>query len=73
MGSDPKNLYQRRITSRKGLFWSSILFITILDDVKETKTETKQIFIGHEKQETVSVAECAFANDLVALRRTEAS
>ena len=42
------------------------LFIIIIDDVlKEIKSKIKQTHVGYKCLETMSIAECIFADDLV--------
>lgn len=57
---------------RQGGVMSPLLFIILMDDViKQTAEKTKKLEVGYRKLHRTVVSECAFADDVVVLAKTE--
>lgn len=57
---------------RQGGGLSPLLFITYMDEItREARTKTKSMHIGHLHLEPVEITECAFADDIALIARTE--
>ncbi|KAJ8935859.1 hypothetical protein NQ318_015970 [Aromia moschata] len=57
---------------RQGGVLSPVLFNLVMDDViKETRGKTSKLYMGHRNLEPVWISECAFADDILVLARSD--